>query len=160
MQKFLNEVTNILKQNDVYHTIEPSRDASGEQTSLTDTYSVFYFQEIKPRKSKKTNNSQESGEKRKNAEKEVVKCDAIPVLQIKHNPQSYNLSIYVDQIQAYNFDKFKHNYRPVGIRNSIEQSETQQTLDKILDLCIAKSNKMHLIQITGIKKILKGNKIR
>ncbi|MBR3930180.1 MAG: hypothetical protein IKJ62_01200 [Alphaproteobacteria bacterium] len=155
MKKFLKEVEIILKQNDVYHMIEKSDELDTKQTNTVDIYSVCLVQEIKPKRTRKKKTETEI-----DVETET-QFDCIPILQIKHNQQRYNLSIYINQVHAYSFDNFKYDYHvPGAFKTTPKMSETQKTLKNILDICKQKSDKLHLAQIAAIKYVLQNNKIK
>ena len=162
MQKFLKEVTTILKENSIFHSVENAGNIDADTANTTDTYSVCMMQMVKPKKTRKKNtvNDDINTTKKQATATKIVQYDLVPLLQIKHTPQRYNLSIYINDVQVYNFDKFRHNYRSPGIQKKSSVSDTQKTLDTILDICIKKSEQLHLTQLRQVKDILKESKFK
>ena len=153
MQKFLRQLTTILRQNDVFHTVESADSISSVNTPIIDTYTVFLFEEKKQRKTRKTKNETDK------PNEQMLTVEAMPMIQIKHAPRLYTLTITINQMQVYGFNDFKYKYVSPGFSGT-QPPQTQQALDNILDICIKKSDQIHLKQLKHVEQVLKNSKIR
>lgn len=146
MKRILKQITDILNQNDIYHTVERTGNTPDTHAS-TDVYTVCLFEEsVKKRRGKN---------KQSETETELV---AFPVLQIKHTPVLGNVAVFLNDVHVYDFNNFKYNYNVPGLRKDKNVLENEKTLNHILDVCVKKSNQIHLKQLYGIKSMLREQK--
>lgn len=144
MERVFQQVIEILKQNQVYHSVN-QEDISKTDFCMVDVYSVKLIveQPLTRTVSKKR--------PKKPAGPQLI---SVPILQIKHNPIMCNLKIFLDNECIYNNDNFQIETAPLGYNSNRVQSP-ESSLHKILDICKTKSTKVHLDYLKRTKEALK-----
>ena len=151
MNNFLKQLIGILKKNTIYHTIETAG-ATDKMPYATDTYTVFYFS---PQDSTQAEANTENAQCENNINQAEVA--AVPLIEIRHNKTFGTLGIFLNQIQIFHFSNFKHNYKNPGLTQHTQVDITQTQLNDIMDVCIKKSNRTHMLQLRQINQVLKEN---
>ena len=144
MERVFKKVITILNQNEINHCVV-QEDISRTEFCMVDVYSVNIIVEqpvntVRKRRAKKS------------ADTNFV---YVPILQIKHNPMTYNVKIVFDNECIYNNDNFQSEEVTVGYtKNYVETTPENKNVKKILDICKKKSILSHLDYLDRTKKLL------